>query len=235
MKSNFNDNDFNDNDYVNSSSQAYHQQRDKYYSATETSWQTSWKQFKQALMEQNAQRKTHSTLTYSGIESQIQKFYGHLQGMSEFTYGLHIANTKERSNDPWLGQQLFNDGDMEVNLNVYFGDYPTPIHERARKIEAFIVLSGQAHIQHFTVVPTPIQSHYPIIKLCRGDSETLQHHDVCLLHSGINSVHEINPLTGRCVVLRISIFDSDKSIPCWYFPISPQQNEEFFTQRVKQY
>lgn len=217
-------------EYVAPLTQAYSQPK-----KDESNWQTSWTRMKQSLMEQNSAGNLAHNNAFLSIESQIHKFYQCLKNTREFNDGLHMANTKERSNDPWLGQQLFTDGDMEVNLNVFFGNFNTPIHDRARKAEAFIVLSGRAHLQHFAIVPTPIQSHYPIIKLSRGESETLEHHQVCLIHAGVNSVHEVDALTGRCVVLRISIFDTDVNSPCWYFPISPQQNQEFFTQRVKQF
>ncbi|MDH5324452.1 MAG: hypothetical protein OEZ68_03935 [Gammaproteobacteria bacterium] len=205
------------------------------YNVEPESWPLCWNHLKRALALQTPHSRNNAN-TYTELEQQIQRFYAQLQQTPEFTENVRAINTSPRNNNPWLGQELFNDGHMEVSLNVYFNEAVTPIHDRSRRVEAFIVLSGQARVQHFSILPSPIESHYPIVKLRRDECENLERHQLCLLHSGFNSVHEITALSGRCVVLRLSIYDvTARTLPCWYFPISSQHNEEFFTQRVKQF
>jgi hypothetical protein len=165
----------------------------------------------------------------------ITALYQALDEHPDFIYAVHVAKTQPRSNYPWNYQLLAKDSDMQLDMVSYFGDYPTPIHDFSPLAGANIVVSGKLRMQRYASVATSVSPHYPISKLRDMGTCVINTGETFVLSPGADdTIQEMEAVCGRCVVLRAWLVD-DKSMRSnhWYFPISPQNGDEFFVQRLK--
>lgn len=168
------------------------------------------------------------------LSKYMRALFRSLDDQPDFIYALHLANSKQRGAHPWNEHLLCKDDKMQLDLVTYFGDNPTPIHDFPHLASINLVLKGRVNVQHYQCVSTPVSPHYPIDKILRKESVNVENNEMYWLSPNEDTIQEIHAQSGRAVLLRAWLPDSQqKDDTNWYFPISPQNNQQFFAQRLK--
>ena len=168
------------------------------------------------------------------LSKYMRAIFRSLVDQTDFISALNTANSQPRGAYPWNEHLLREDDDMQLDLVTYFADYPTPIHDFHHLASINLVLKGSVHVQHYQSVTTPVSPHYPINKIVRKDDVTVHNSELYWLSPNHDTIQEIQAQSGRALLLRAWLYGADKvQNTNWYFPISPQNNQQFFAQRLK--
>lgn len=150
-----------------------------------------------------------------------------------FNDALQHACTVNRNDNAWIKQLLLQDDDMYLQLIVYFADYATPIHDYPGMANVNLPLSGRMCIDYYHLGRATLESAYPIAKLRRAETHVYGVYEATMSFPWQKNIQEIRSISDRCIVLSAGLNATAFQEKSWYLPISPQNTEAFFAQRLK--
>ena len=156
-----------------------------------------------------------------------------LETKTPFLFALQQAQNTPRGDNAWSKQLLWQDDDMYLELITYFADYPTPIHDHPGSSIVNLLLSGRLSIEYYTTGHAALESSYPIAKIRRTETHTYGAYEASMCFPWQSNVQEIRAISERCVVLSAGVKPDSKQENSWYLPISPQNTDNFFVQRLR--
>lgn len=150
-----------------------------------------------------------------------------------FSFAWHRCQNVARGDSAWNKQNLLQDNEMYLELVTYFSDYPTPIHDYPDMATVHLTLSGRMSIEYYSAGHAALESSYPIAKLRRTETHTYGTLEASMCFPWQKNIQEIRALSERCIVLSAGLKASRQRENSWYLPISPQNTQNFFAQRLK--
>jgi hypothetical protein len=160
-------------------------------------------------------------------------FHADMRDKPPYMDALQYANTVNRGDSAWVKRLLLQDSDMYVQLITYFGDYSTPIHDYPELAIVNLPLSGRVCIDYYHLGHAALESAYPIARLRRIETHVYGVCEATMAFPWQKNIQEIRSITERSVVLSAGLIPTGSREKSWYLPISPQNTDAFFAQRLK--
>jgi len=149
------------------------------------------------------------------------------------SFAFQYAHTAPKGDGAWSKQLLWHDSESYLELITYFADHPTPIHDHPGVAMVNLLLSGRLCIDYYSSGHAALESTYPIAKIRRTETHTYGTYEATMCFPWQKNIQEIRAITDRCVMLRAGLKPGDKQENSWYLPISPQNTNNFFVQRLR--
>lgn len=191
-----------------------------------------WHEIKALLL---AMQKNQAATTHEAeiLVKLVAEFHQDLQHKPSFIQVLNHANHVQRGDSAWIKCLLFQDDDMYLEVITYFAEYPTPIHDYPDSAIINLPLSGHINIDYYHNGHAALESSYPIAKLRRTETHVYAAYEANMCLPWQKNIQEIRSISERSVVFSIGLVPQQKQENSWYLPISPQNTEAFFAQRLK--
>ena len=191
-----------------------------------------WREIKRILFAFQ-QTQTASPEQAEQLIKQMVALHGVVHDKPAFSYALQSANRVFRGDSAWIKRTLLQDDEMYLQLITYFADYSTPIHDYPDLAIVNLPLSGRMCIDYYHQGSSALESAYPIAKLRRTETHMYGVYEATIAFPWQKNIQEIRSITERCVVLSAGLLPVGKQENSWYQPISPQNTDAFFAQRLK--
>lgn len=191
-----------------------------------------WREIKNVL-QTFAQNQAANANQAEYLVNLMAALHSDCDGKTPFLFALQQANNATRGDGAWSKQLLFQDDEMYLELITYFADYPTPIHDHPGSSIVNLLLSGRLCIEYYTNGHAALESSYPIAKVRRTETHTYGAFEASMCFPWQKNLQEIRAISERCVVLSAGLKPDGKQENSWYLPISPQNTDNFFVQRLR--
>ena len=191
-----------------------------------------WREIKRILLEFQ-QNQAASAPQAEYLVKLMVALHRDLEAVPSFLFALHHANTEARGDGAWSKRLLLQDDDMYLQLVTYFADHATPIHDHPDLSSINLPLSGRLSIEYYATGHAALESTYPIAKLRRTETHTYGTYEASMCFPWQKNIQEIRAISERCVVLSAGLKPQSQPENSWYLPISPQNTDNFFVQRLK--
>lgn len=191
-----------------------------------------WWEIKRILFAFQQNQATHPEQAAQLIEAMLM-LHAELSDKPAYGCALQHVNSVSRGDSAWIKRPLLLDDDMYLQLITYFADYSTPIHDYPGLTIVNLPLSGRICIDYYHLGHSAMESAYPIAKLRRAESHNYGVYEATMSFPWQKNIQEIRSITERCVVLSAGLNPAATQEKSWYLPISPQNTEAFFAQRLK--
>jgi hypothetical protein len=192
---------------------------------------TLWQDIKSVLFAFR-QNQAANTNQAEYLVKLIAALHSDLEAKPSFIFALQNANTTPRGDAAWAKRLLWQDDESYLELITYFADYPTPIHDHPDLAIVNLPLSGRLCIEYYSTGHAALESSYPIAKIRRTETHTYGAYEASMCFPWQKNIQEIRSISERCVVLSAGLRPNRKQVNSWYLPISPQNTDNFFVQRL---
>jgi hypothetical protein len=191
-----------------------------------------WREIKRTLLSfRQNQAATREQAEYLVIL--MTALHSDLQDKPPYMFAQHHCQSVARGESAWNRQNLWQDDDMYLELITYFADYPTPIHDYPDMATVNLMLAGRMCIEYYSAGHAALESSYPIAKLRRTETHNYGALEASMCFPWQKNIQEIRSISERCIVLSAGLKTNRQRENSWYLPISPQNTENFFAQRLK--
>ena len=191
-----------------------------------------WKDMKRILHAIQQTQSAHPDQA-AGLINAMIALHADLQDKPAFDCAAHFDCTVNRGEGPWVKRLLLQDSEMYLQLITYFPEYSTPIHDYPGQTVVNLPLSGRMCIDYYHLGHAAMESAYPIAKLRHTESHNYGVYEASMAFPWQENIQEIRAVTERCVVLSVGLIPTEATDKSWYLPISPQNANTFFAQRLK--
>jgi hypothetical protein len=156
-----------------------------------------------------------------------------LERKPPFSFAIQHASTAPRGDAAWAKLLLWQDDESYLELITYYADYPTPIHDHPGLAIVNLPLSGRLNIEYYSTGHAALESSYPIAKIRRTETHTYGAYEASMCFPWQKNIQEIRSISERCVVLSAGLRPNREQENSWFLPISPQNTDNFFVQRLR--
>jgi len=191
-----------------------------------------WRKIK-SILQAFVQNQAANTNQAEILVNLMASLHQNLDEKTPFLFALQQAKHTPRGDSAWSKQLLWQDNEMYLELITFFADYPTPIHDHPGSSIVNLLLSGRLCIEYYTTGHAALESNYPIAKIRRTETHTYGAFEASMCFPWQSNLQEIRAISERCVVLSAGLKSDSKQENSWYLPISPQNTDNFFVQRLR--